>query len=301
MVEDLTERRHRRGVVDRLSRRGRELRPRAPAQPGQVAVRRRAAERPDRPGRRTACSALTGAEERRRQCWPSCSTATERHRRRHPGRRDPPGDAGRCGGAEPSLGRRRRSRRSSRTPRVRGRLRRHAGRRPRRTIAARRAQLGSSLDDGRPPVIEAQGLTKRFGDFTAADDITFDDPARRDLRPARAERRRQVDHLQDAVRAAEPTAGDGRGRRASTCASRRGRSAQPARLHGAEVLALRRSQRAPEPRLLRRRLWARRQAARRERSTLMAEIFELRGRSSTSMPARTCRSASSSGWRWPAR
>ena len=31
-------------------------------------------------------------------------------------------------------------------------------------------------DTGDRPVIEAHGLTKRFGDFTAADDITFDIP-----------------------------------------------------------------------------------------------------------------------------
>ncbi len=52
------------------------------------------------------------------------------------------------------------------------------------------------------PVIEAHGLTKRFGDFTAADDISFDIP-RGQIFGLLAERRGKVDDVQDAVRTAE--------------------------------------------------------------------------------------------------
>ena len=40
-------------------------------------------------------------------------------------------------------------------------------------FGARRGASAAERDGDRP-VIEARGLTKRFGDFTAADDITFD-------------------------------------------------------------------------------------------------------------------------------
>ncbi len=68
------------------------------------------------------------------------------------------------------------------------------------------------------PAIEAKGLTRRFGDFTARARHQFRDSARADLRAARAEWRGQVDHLQDAVRAADarPAAPDRW--RATTCA-----------------------------------------------------------------------------------
>ena len=92
------------------------------------------------------------------------------------------------------------------------------------------------------PVIVADGLTKRFGDFTAASDVYLRGGARRDLRPARPERRGQVDHLPDAVRAAQAERRGG-ARRGDRPAPRHRRRAQPARLHGAEVLAVRRSQR----------------------------------------------------------
>ena len=51
-------------------------------------------------------------------------------------------------------------------------------------------------------MIHVQDLVKRFGDFTAVDDISFDVRAGRDLRLPRPERRRQDHHDQDADDAA---------------------------------------------------------------------------------------------------
>ncbi|HEY5646301.1 MAG TPA: ATP-binding cassette domain-containing protein, partial [Pseudomonadales bacterium] len=46
-------------------------------------------------------------------------------------------------------------------------------REPGRDIAPRRAHLRAPLGDTGPPVIEAQGLTRRFGDFVAVDHVNF--------------------------------------------------------------------------------------------------------------------------------
>ena len=59
-------------------------------------------------------------------------------------------------------------------------------------------------------VIEAQGLTKRYGAATAVDDISFAVDARRDLRPARPERRRQDHDHPDAARLDRHHAGEAR-------------------------------------------------------------------------------------------
>ena len=48
------------------------------------------------------------------------------------------------------------------------------------------------------PAIEAEGLTRRFGDFVAVDHVSFKNPARRDLRLPRLERLRQIDDDEDA-------------------------------------------------------------------------------------------------------
>src|SRR5690606_33807176 len=77
----------------------------------------------------------------------------------------------------------------------------------------------------------------------------------RDLRPARAERRRQVDDVQDAVRALEADRRHGCGRRLRSRPRRR-RGEAAGRLHGAEVLAVWAPVRAAEPRILRRHLSA---------------------------------------------
>ena len=62
-------------------------------------------------------------------------------------------------------------------------------------------------------VIEADELTKKFGDFTATDAGDLPSPPRRNLRPARPERRGQVHHLQDDVRPAQTDLRTGDGRR----------------------------------------------------------------------------------------
>ena len=52
--------------------------------------------------------------------------------------------------------------------------------------------------------IDVRNIVKKFGDFTAVKGITFEVELRRDLRPARAQRRRQVDadpHADDAAAA----------------------------------------------------------------------------------------------------
>ena len=78
--------------------------------------------------------------------------------------------------------------------------------------------------------------------------------ARRDLRPAGSERRRQIHHLSHAVRPAAPLGRRGARRRCRPAARTR-RSARAHRLHGAAFLALRRTVRAGEPAVLRPRLW----------------------------------------------
>ena len=63
-----------------------------------------------------------------------------------------------------------------------------------------------------------QGLTRRFGTFTAVDHVTLRDRARRDLRLPRLQRLRQVHDHEDADR---PAAADrGRPRRSSATRSR---------------------------------------------------------------------------------
>ena len=69
------------------------------------------------------------------------------------------------------------------------------------------------------PMIEARGIVKRFGDFTALDDVSVDVPSGLADRAARPERQRQVDAAARDRRAR--AAGRGRGR-----ARRRGRDAR---------------------------------------------------------------------------
>ena len=57
--------------------------------------------------------------------------------------------------------------------------------------------------------IDAKGLTRRFGTFTAVDRVTLVDRARRDLRLPRLQRLRQVHHDEDADRPAAAHRGDG--------------------------------------------------------------------------------------------
>ncbi len=61
-------------------------------------------------------------------------------------------------------------------PALRRRLCGHAGWRAGRTLQARGGS-GFLVARREGPVIEAEGLVKRFGDFTAADNITFDIPS----------------------------------------------------------------------------------------------------------------------------
>ena len=75
-----------------------------------------------------------------------------------------------------------------------------------------------------PEGIEATGLVKDYpGDIRALDGVSLSRRARLDLRPARPQRRRQVDHRPDPVDALEAHRGHGHGRRATTsCATRTG-------------------------------------------------------------------------------
>ena len=103
-------------------------------------------------------------------------------------------------------------------------------------------------------VVEARELTKRFGDFTAADRITF--------RIGRGEifgllgpngaGKSTTFKMMCGLLAADLRLGPRGG--SSTCIGATSSARGAARLHGPEVLALRRPERAAEPRLLRRHL-----------------------------------------------
>ena len=107
----------------------------------------------------------------------------------------------RPGGEDPELpvreaaGRHRRrptsSRRAWRVPRLRGAAR------PRQLADARAA---SHASDASRPLSRSRGLTKRFPGVLALDDVSLDAAARRDPRADRAERRRQIDADQCALR-----------------------------------------------------------------------------------------------------
>ena len=75
-----------------------------------------------------------------------------------------------------------------------------------------------------PPdvVLDCRDLHKRFGDRVAVDGVGFTIARRRDLRPARAERRRQDHHDLDDLRAPRPRRRHGhRGRRRRSTSGRR--------------------------------------------------------------------------------
>ena len=104
-------------------------------------------------------------------------------------------------------------------------------------------------------VVVARGLTKRFGDFTAAEDISFD-VSRGEifglLGPNGAGKSTTFRMLCGLLR---PTSGEGRVAGIDLRRDTAGR-AGAARLYGPEVLALRGSERGPEPLLFRRGLRA---------------------------------------------
>ena len=242
---------------------------------GKAAVRR-APDGHDRVASTAACSASRGAGERRRRAAgrsarrdPRSSTASSRARPSGwslPSRKPPAAPSTRPL-ATPIAGR-------PVAAALRGRLRRHAGRRPGRALAARRGSRRSAAKR-RPPAIEADGLTKRFGDFTAADDITF--TIQRGeifglLGPNGAGKSTTFKMLCGLL-AAE------RGRRLGSPGFdlRRdaGRGARPARLHGAEVLALRRSERRARTSTSSPASTASPASDARARSTRWSTIFEL--------------------------
>ena len=182
-------------------------------------------------------------------------TRAPRSRRRHPGRQPAAGAEARSRHRRPARtagGFRRRP--SSTLAALRGCLHRPARRRPEGesaigAVAATREERSDGV-----PLIEAVALTRRFGDFVAADQVSFQVRPRRDLRPARSERRRQVHHLQDALRTAASPSGGAARWSASTCApsasagqAKLGYMAQKFSLYG--DLSVR-----AEPRVLRRRL-----------------------------------------------
>ncbi len=123
-------------------------------------------------------------------------------------------------------------------------------------------------------VIEVNNLQRRFGDFYAVNKHQFCGEAGRGVRPARRERRGQVHHLPHAVRAAAAErrhVARGRGRPAP-CG---GRGARAHRLHVAEILAVRQSQRGREPALLQQRLRPVRASADADRIDWALQEFEL--------------------------
>ena len=76
------------------------------------------------------------------------------------------------------------------------------------------------------PMIECDGLTKRFGNFTAVDHVSFSVAQRLDLRVSRPERFRQIDRHPDALR--HPRA-DRRHARASAVATSRAKATRSRR------------------------------------------------------------------------
>ena len=85
----------------------------------------------------------------------------------------------------------------------------------RRAVADRTHECHARLD--RTP--STSDLTRRFGEFVAVNDLSFDVAQRRDLRLSRQQRRRQVDDDPDAVRAADADDRHGARSAASTSAS----------------------------------------------------------------------------------
>ena len=112
--------------------------------------------------------------------------------------------------------------------------------------ATRSSTIPPRVPDKSEIAIEAKGLTRRFGDFTAVDHVTPVDRARRDLRLPRLQRLRQVHDDEDADRAAASHRRD-RDALRQLGRSRKHGGAQEPRLHDAGVLALRRADRPPEP------------------------------------------------------
>ena len=117
--------------------------------------------------------------------------------------------------------------------------------------AARRKTLGECAcrtADGQPALIEIDGLTKRFGSFTAVDNVSFTSP-RRGAGLSRPERRRQVHHdahaggLHDADRRhradLRPRRADRRRRRAPRARLPAGGRADLSRNDGRRLPALR--------------------------------------------------------------
>ena len=135
------------------------------------------------------------------RCWPRALRAPGSHRRRDPGRAVPPRDRGRAPPPTPLERTARDAAHHGAPPRFEDAFVDHPRRRPKRRFqladGARRT-VGAARDAGH----RGRRLTKSFGDFTAADRHHVRDHARRDFRPARSQRRRQVHHLQDDVRAA---------------------------------------------------------------------------------------------------
>ncbi len=222
-----------------------------------AAAVRRATARADRPGRRSGLPASAGSTSSRRQLpRPTRSTAATSSTGRSRARR--------CGCWCATEGRcRRRSDRCDADATVepadaalRGWLHRHAGRRPEGHQRSSPSAI-ATIPETDAPAIEARGLTKRFGDFTAAE--------RHAVQHRRAGRSSACSA--PTARASRPPsrccAACSRPPRAAgrwpaiDLRTRGGRGARIARLHGAEILALRRSQRSPEPRFLRRRLRSR--------------------------------------------
>ena len=75
------------------------------------------------------------------------------------------------------------------------------------------ARLDRAVGPMNANAIDVGDLTRRFGDFVAVDDVSFDVRARRSLRVSRQQRRRQVHHHPHAVRPAAPTSGTAHRRR----------------------------------------------------------------------------------------
>ena len=244
----------RRGLVDLVPRRGGSVRSRPPAERGQASLRRSS------PGAHATYREAGLPDDRRRRAAAAGPRGGARgaggDRRCHPGPRDSPRREGRGDTPVPAPERRPESDARPGGTAIRGLVHRHPGGRPRRAVETggvdandrRLARAGHRRPRSHQAVRRLHG---RRGHLVRGG-------ARGDLRPARSQRSREVDDVSHALRAAEAKRGRG-SRRGHRSAQGHRRGAEPPRIHGAEVLALRRPQRGSEPLVLRGRLRAHRQ------------------------------------------
>ena len=188
---------HRRGVEHGLSRRGRAMRRGDPAERGE-GPRRRAAPGAHGARRRTQLP-RSGRGQGPSKSPGHGPQAPRSHRRRHPGRERPAG--------RPARGDAAGSRRPSGSMGSRSSRSRHDSRTPSSTCSAavrkpnRRSPEPARPGDGRRHGRRSPGADQAVRRLHRRRPDHVPDRPGRDLRPARTQRRRQVDHVQDDVRA----------------------------------------------------------------------------------------------------